>query len=269
VVVNHAHILSSERAEHHVSWGGAFGDGLKRHGWRVTVSASPRPCDLLVLWGARRVETMAAQRAAGGEVAVLERGYVGERFEWASVSFGGGLNGRGEFRGPFTDGSRWVQHFGHLMQPWRDRNDGDILIMGQVDGDMAVANVDIHEFYRRAEHRYLIAGFLTRFRPHPGMARRERVTLPHRALASDLAEARAVVTWNSNSGVDAVLAGIPTVAIDEGSMAWSVAGHTLGELPPAPDRTAWAHRLAWCQWRRDEIVRGDCWDAVAHARCAA
>jgi len=266
--MKHACIIANERAEHQVSWGGAFAEGLKRHGWRITVQSHPGPCDLLVVWGVRRTEAMAAQRASGGQVVVLERGYLGDRFEWTSVSFGGGLNGRAEFRGPFTDASRWERHFAHLMQPWRPRDDGDVLIMGQVDGDAALAGVDIHAFYREAKMRYFAAGFNPRFRPHPQMVKRARRT-DSRPLAEDLAAARAVVSWNSNSAVDAVLAGVPTVAMDRGSMAYDVTGHTLGEMPPTPDRTAWAHALAWKQWARDEMASGACWEHVGRERVAA
>ena len=45
------------------------------------------------------------------------RGVDPHRFKWTSVSFGGALNGRAEFRGPFHDGSRWERHHAHLMQP--------------------------------------------------------------------------------------------------------------------------------------------------------
>lgn len=262
-----AHIIANETAEHQASWGGAFAAGLKRHGWAVTVSKYHHPADLVVQWGVRRQAWIQATKEARGEVVILERGYVGDRFSWTSVSFGGGLNGRGQFRGPVHDGSRWQQHFGHLMQPWQTRGAGDVLIMGQVDGDAAVANVDIHGFYRAAAQAYQAAGISTRLRPHPGG--RRAVAAPLRSLAEDLALARAVVTWNSNSGVDAVLAGVPTVAMDKGSMAWDVTGRVLGELPPTPDRTSWAHRLAWCQWQRDELESGDCWEHIGRERVAA
>lgn len=267
--MKHAWIVAGERAEHQMSWGGAFAEGLKRHGWRITVQSRPGPCDLLVVWGARRVEAMRAQRAAGGEVVVLERGYLADRFAWTSVSFGGGLNGRGEFRGPHHDGSRWQRHFAHLLQPWRQRPDGPALIMGQVDGDMAVSNVDIHRFYREAKVACVAAGYEVRFRPHPGMTNTLRGVRPKRSLAEDLDAAQIVVTWNSNSGVDAVLAGVPTIALDKGSMAYAVTGHTLGEMPPTPDRAAWAHRLAWCQWQREEIASGDCWEHIGREALAA
>jgi hypothetical protein len=83
-----------------------------------------------------------------------------------------------------------------------------------------------------------------------------------RSLEADLSGAAIVVTWNSNSGLDAVINGVPTVTMDKGAMAWDVTGHSLGEVPPTPDRTAWCHALAWKQWSKGEMVSGECWEAV-------
>ena len=75
-----------------------------------------------------------------------------------------------------------------------------------------------------------------------------------------LARAKWVVTYNSNAGVLATLAGIPTVTCHRGAMAWEVTGHDPLVCPPQPDRTAWTNRLAWTQWTDEEIARGDAWD---------
>jgi hypothetical protein len=106
-----------------------------------------------------------------------------------------------------------------------------------------------------------------RFRPHPGAQRRGGAAeVPGAAtiggtLAEALAGAALVVTFNSNSGVDAALAGRPVVAMDAGSMAWAVAGHEVAEVVQ-PDRTAWAARLAWCQFNKAEMESGFCQEAV-------
>ena len=85
---------------HQSTWGGAFAEGLKRHGWQVTVGTVPEPCDMLVLWGTRNRQAIDAQERAGGEVCVLERGYVGDRFAWTSVSFGGEAQWARRIQGP-------------------------------------------------------------------------------------------------------------------------------------------------------------------------
>src|SRR5689334_16783088 len=95
----------------------AFADGLRRHGWTVDATQAFGACDLLVMWGVKRRGDIERQRMLGREVCILERGYLADRYAWTSVSFGGGLNGRGDFRGDLTDGSRWGKHFAHLMRP--------------------------------------------------------------------------------------------------------------------------------------------------------
>ncbi|MDP0495697.1 MAG: hypothetical protein Q7Q73_05765, partial [Verrucomicrobiota bacterium JB024] len=76
----------------------------------------------------------------------------------------------------------------------------------------------------------------------------------------DFTDCGLAVTISSNSGVLSVLSGIPTVALDDRSMAWGVTARDYEAV--TPDRTQWAHHLAWKQWTRDEIANGDAWDAL-------
>ena len=66
---------------------------------------------------------------------------------------------------------------------------------------------------------------------------------------------RRAITLNSSVGVDTVLRGIPTVAIDEGSMAWDVTSHDP-EKTITPDRKKWLQWLSCTQWHWDEIEAG-------------
>lgn len=239
-----------------VTWGSAFADGLRRHGWRVTLDPTPRPADMLVLWGVGNSFAINQQRAAGGTVAILERGYLGDRHQWTSVSFGGRLNGHAKFGGDLADPSRFETHFAHLMKSWRAPA-GYALILGQVATDNACKHINMQRFYDEARETFAAMGYTTKFRPHP-LASRVPGVVVNRPIAEDLAGAGIAVTMNSNSGVDAVLAGVPTIALDRGSMAWDVTGHDLVP-PPTPDRAAWAAALAWKQWRMSEIADGTCW----------
>src|SRR5262249_50280602 len=149
--------------------------------------------------GVRGTAVIRGQRRSGGQVCILERGYIGDRMEWTSVSFGGGLNNRGLYYGPFEDASRFEKHFSHLMKPLAEINKGYALICGQVEGDMSIRGVNIRAWYQKAISSYKAAGFETRFRPHP-------IERPTNPLSEDLAGAAVAVTWNSNAGVDAALA---------------------------------------------------------------
>jgi hypothetical protein len=85
--------------------------------------------------------------------------------------------------------------------------------------------------------------------------------LSMRPLTEDLKDAHCVVTWNSNSAVEAAILGKPVFAFDEGSMAWEIANKTLLDVdtPNYPDRKQWAHNLAYSQWTLSEIGNGEAW----------
>jgi hypothetical protein len=225
----------------------------------------------MVIWGVRNRTAIGEQLRRGGDVCILERGYLGDRFAWASVSFGGQLNGRAEFHGVSNDGSRFSKHFGHLMQPWR-RKDGYALLIGQVPGDMSLAKVNgsLDKWYAETATALTAKGYKVRFRAHPVALKRGRRFIMPRGIETmggpldgAMAGASLVVTYNSNTGVEAVLAGVPTVAFDCGSMAWPVTGHAVDEVV-TPDREEWAAQMAWKQWTLDEMRSGECWAHVGN-----
>jgi hypothetical protein len=261
-------IVVNPKAQHQILWGTAFRDGLVRHGWKAEVSpVAAAACDLLVMWSVRRHDYIRLQKERRGEVCILERGYLGDRTAWTSVSFGGGLNGHGEFRGRHDDSSRFEEHFGTLLKPWHKTGIGWVLILGQVTTDMSLRGLQPLKLWEAAAAHYAAAGRYVAFRPHPlskaGGYVRGAKTLDHRApLVDALANTALAITINSNSGVDAVLAGVPTIALDDRSMAWAVTSHEVAASPITPDRAAWATRLAWCQWNEAEIASGDCWAHV-------
>ena len=185
-------------------------------------------------------------------------GSNGLRWAW------NGLNGRADFPLPEDDGERWRSHFGNLCSPWMLSGD-HVLLCGQVPGDSAIAHVDVDAWYREtAETIRDWHGVEVRFRPHPNApnVRVRGLQTVSEPLADALCGALWLVTYNSNIGVDAALAGVPVVACDIGSMAWEVAAHHPADEPGTPDRTVWCNQLAWCQWSRDEIENGDAWDAL-------
>lgn len=251
-------VVTGGNSEHRVGWCKAMAAGMRRHG--VEVIADPEPGVPVVTWS---WHTGRHFHRRGFDVLVLERGYVGNRFEWTSAGWNG-LNGRAAFPVIEDGGERWRKHFGHLMRPWRDTG-SYALILGQVERDMAVRGVYLPELYRKAAAA--VTDLPVVFRPHPcHVMAVDGAPRLHGTLEEALEHAARAITWNSTSAVEAVLAGVPTVAMDEGSMAWAVTGHSLHEPPPMPDREAWAHALAWKQWTMDEVASGDCWAAVKDAR---
>lgn len=260
-------VIMARAGGHQRTWGAAFAAGLKRHGWQVVVQETYSEADLFVTWGVRgskRKGAFKAQRARKGEICVLERGYIGDRFAWTSVSFGGALNGRAEFRGVQDCNFRFKKHHGHLLQPWRQQS-GYALLIGQKAGDASIRHLNIIRWYQERAKEAKALGLDVHFRKHPrgglpgGLPK--WVTYSSGALLRTLAGASCCITCNSNTAVEAVLNGCPTIATDAGSMAWEMCGHKVGEMV-APSRERWAARLAWCQWTLDEIAAGVCWDHI-------
>jgi hypothetical protein len=80
-------------------------------------------------------------------------------------------------------------------------------------------------------------------------------------LYQDFSNACAVVGFNSNALTESVCEGIPTFSLCPSSMAWECSNKDLSTLesPKHFDRQQWLNNLGYCQWREDEIARGDPW----------
>lgn len=80
-------------------------------------------------------------------------------------------------------------------------------------------------------------------------------------LYADFADAYAVVGFNSNALTESICEGIPTFSMCASSMAWPCSNKTLKllEQPMMFSRQQWLNNLGYCQWREDEIAKGDPW----------
>ena len=81
-----------------------------------------------------------------------------------------------------------------------------------------------------------------------------------RELSLDLEGAHCLVTHGSIAAVEAVILGCP-VFVHADSAAALVGKTELKDIekPAYPDRTAWAHALAHCQWNEHELAAGVHW----------
>jgi len=193
----------------------------------------------------------------------MERAYIGDRFTWTSLGFDG-LNGRAKFPQINDGGARWRKYFAQYLKPWQRRPSNLAVIMGQVRGDASLAGISIIDWIVLTAKKLAGAGFVPVWRAHPGdrgdpfeIATVKKID---GTLEQALEFAGLVVTYNSNSGVDAVLAGVPTYAADPGSMVWDVSSRSF--LPTTPDRAIWSQRMSFTQWLPEEIESGDAWEAL-------
>ncbi len=247
---------------HHERTAGAMEAGLAVHGIRMekrTAGNWGQVPDVAITWSVKYPELEAMRRQYGTQWLVCEAGYFGDRANFPSLGWNG-LNGRAEFHNQGSPPDRWAKH-GTPVKPWRAGGDY-VLILGQVPGDASHrhANLVVALAQAAAEAREAF-NLPVRYRPHPkGAAHIPGLqACPYSELDDALDHAALAVTFNSNSAVDAVLAGVPTVTLDQGSMAWPVTGHSASEYPPTPDRTQWLRDLAYCQWLPEEIASGEAW----------
>ncbi len=227
----------------------------------------PTDSDCAVVWGERK-RVRIVNNGFKKPVLVAERAYLGDRFSWTSLGWDG-LNGHARFNEVF-EYDRFARHFAADMKPWCDNSKGYALIMGQVMGDMSLVNVDIIQWYKGIATRLWKEGWDIRFRPHPESDRKghERPRVPFSQVAEGsldeaLSGAGIVVAYNSNSLVDAVMAGVPIYAGDKGSMVYGLASRNFN--PVRTDRKQRLNEIANVQWTIDELADGSAWNVVKTA----
>jgi hypothetical protein len=223
---------------------------------------------VVACWGWRRGQWLLR---CGKTVLVAERGYLGDRAKWVGMGWNG-LNGRATHTEVDDQGGRLNSLFPGLLEPWRETSSpglGVALILGQVRFDSAVMHTDIAAWYRKVAKELEGEGYKIRFRAHPQDPKanpfKERHPLVPGELKDSLAGVSLAVTFNSTAGVDCVMAGVPTVTYDRGSMAWEMTTHTVKQFSITPEREKWAAALAWKQWCLEEISSGAAWETLQHS----
>lgn len=202
------------------------------------------------------------------KVIILETGYLNRgdgEFNHYAVGFGG-LNGRADFRNQNSSPDRWTK-LGAELQPWRRTGrDKYILLCGQVPWDASVEHVHLDEWlvesYRQIKSKTDRRVYV---RPHPKAPTHLRINgIEEHSGPINWDDVHAVVTFNSNIAVEAVVAGVPAFVDDIGSMALQVANRSLSDIesPWYPQRTRWAQDLAYTQWTPQEIKNGEAWSHV-------
>lgn len=220
--------------------GRRMSEGLRAIGVPHEVTDDPTRRDgLAILLGTTRWRALEV-----GDYLLVDRASVGDPRFVQLVRNGHGR--RGDHRVP--DGApahrwEWIEDCaGVRIQPWRDGR--KVVLCGQTE-TFSPAWPSLDDFYRevRASH----------FRRHP--AGDNPTGLPETRNWNDVGLA---VTLNSSVAVEAVLAGVPTVTMDEGAMAWAVTSHRPEQIVK-PARLPWLHWLAWTQWNYDELSEGRPW----------
>ena len=232
------------------------------------------PSDVAVVFGTykksvpvsyRRGHVIHEQKKHGLQTVIVETGYIDRGAgpdHYYAVGLNG-INGRADFRNDDSPSDRARKFFGKL-KPWRSSGD-HILLCGQVPWDASVQHIDFVGWTQSTAE--VLQGLTDRpivYRPHP-LAKTDPPTGTIKSknywIEDDFRNCWCTVTFNSNSGVDSVLSGIPAVAMDEGSMLKDMVAN-IGSIdnPPTPDRAQWLRDLAYAQWTPREMAQGETWD---------
>lgn len=215
---------------------------LDRFGKTGTVlrrEAMPADGDILVQWGFKPTSTLITCIVQRKPFVILDLGYFDpNRYAEFSVSINGfhGLSMQPDFV------SRLAARPHPRLQAWREESE-NIVIIGQVDGDQSLRQVDVAPLMHRAAldaHNKFRKAVIKR--PHPKMINPWEPALA--PLEDTFDSTHLYVTYNSSAAVQTVIAGIPTVAIHPASPAAAVTIPHIGRVR-TPGRETWIHRLSW------------------------
>lgn len=208
-----------------------------------------------------RGEVFRKHRADGADVVVLETGYInrgdGDYHHYAAGF--NGLNGRADFKNKKSSAAR-LSLLDVKIKPWHSGE--NVILCRQVPWDASVDHIDFNRWAEQAYDGLKMCGWNVIVKEHPCI---DKNSPP---LSELLPNAHAVVTFNSNSAVEAAIDGVPVFAFDEGSMAWEIANKDFRKLPnpDKPDRTQWLQDLAYCQWTPEEMSKGLTWSHLFEPR---
>lgn len=257
----------------------AFMEGVKKHGYTDIIYYDYRDLepyvklpkrDVCVGYAARQLE---AFKKLGEDIAVLELGYIRDPVDerkWISYAWNG-LNGYADVINKQCPSDRKEKYFNNILKP-ENTNGEIILILTQVYHDQSLdkygrENINYDKLIRDIR-KVTTAPIFIKHHPkewNPGIYNiTEKVSYidKHTPLEYIFPLCKATVSINSNSSVDSLIAGVPTITLDKGSMASSIAESNIDNINniKLPGRDNWLNNLCYSQWLIEEAASGDVWD---------
>jgi len=255
-----------------------FSKGLQNKGFDFTYNNPMgwndsffREVDVAVVFGWRKDQQACLKSFTSRNIptVVVDLGYV-NRFEdgvdnisksYLQVGIGDRLNSIPPFYLP-------ADRFDKLGLRYPDKfndPDGYLLFCGQWVLDASHPfndELSIKSFIDELQEK--VGDVKIKYRQHPRMITND---VERRAIEEDFNEARAVITWSSNSGHDALREGIPVFASEDAAY-YEIATdikflNKKATNPPFPNEKKWRQyfsRLAYGQWSFEEIESGEAID---------
>jgi len=231
---------------------------------------NPPFCHLVITNGFRTASEQPSQflkEKAGIDTIVYDLGYIrrsdsGNREGYYQM----GLNRLGWITDLECPSDRF-DNLGVDIVPVVDNHKPHVLICAQKynDAQHKMNEIQMYKAMKWECDYYSALGFDVIFRPHPkSKFHIKGYDTPEENLQASLDRCRFVVTYNSTVGVDALLAGIPLVAIAEDVHYKPVTSKLVedGEggfnlsLPTRSQLESYFHRLAYSQWMLEEVKAG-------------
>lgn len=246
----------------------ALADGIP--GARVRTLGAYVPCDIAIIFGAHKYafsktlpKKEILQKHQGRRLLMVESAFV-LRGDYYQIGWGG-YAGNADFCNEGVPSDRW-DAMGVPVQPWQKRNKGPIVVCGQLGRDTQVQDTDHYKWCRDTVRKLQQMGETVIFRPHPREKDPSVYRIPksiHHTgkFAEVLKEAKCVVIYNSTSGVDALIAGVPVIASHPSAISYPIAQHELTDVKALkyPDRTQFFAGLGYAQWTPAEMRAGLPW----------
>jgi len=201
-------------------------------------------------------------------VIVLEVGGLRRGHTWR-VGLNG-VNGQAQF-GRANQGPERALQLGLKMRPWRADGNHIIITTQQYNSQQWAGMPSTEEWIRNTVdlvRQYSQRPIVLRIHPRssivnhiPGVQIQQPTKLTSTYDCFDfhqsLERAWAVINWNSNPGIESVLAGIPAF-VGHTSLAAPVANLDWSKIekPRMPDRQQWINDLAYTEWTVEEISQG-------------
>jgi len=221
------------------------------------------------------------QRAHDTHVLIIDLGYLKrgtvaearqnpEEVYW-SVNLNG-LNGWGDPPPSPMPSDRW-KSLGLSMARWQDPTEGHFLVCGQKPHDAALGGVQPGQWLVETVSRLRsLTNKQIVWRPHPDDHSSRRLHMAAETgvrqskgnlLAEDLKGCAGLIAYNSNSLVEALLAGVPIYPLGPGSVCPTM-GHAALTVetiknPLRPERNQFFYDLAYRQWNIPELEAGLAW----------
>jgi len=220
---------------------------------------------------------------------IMERGFIGDREKYWSMGFGG-LNGRGDFNNNKMPSDRFDKLNIKLSKYLNTEK--DVLFSLQLPWDSSVNHVWYPEVVYNSvktildtTNRSIILRHHPRYKEELWAGQNQWEYRPRLALSlnktikelcknprvkisktqhlkEDLRKCHCLVTFNSNSAVEAIIEGVPSIVLDEGSMIYDVSHNSLFEIDTLHPATTFGFRkqklydIAYSQWNNNEIKKG-------------